>query len=331
MNVASANTKPSSVTSWSPILSFRDIFVFWGEYWTSTLVVLQGGMRGGGGVSYLIDVRLRPGGSGHDVLHEARNLSHDVYPVQPLLEATLYGSLHGLAILGCPSPGVLDGRRLGPVVLGVALAFEMGGTAVAAAHDDLAILGNDTHIHDSRAVRSGRGELHEDGRVRRPLEVAEIPLGGGVVGLHALQRMGEEGLASEVDGAVLGCDRSLGSAPRPEEVAHRTPGVLEIGAEQCLAGLARLEAWRHPLDGQVDDGLLVVHRLDSVCGPILGKLDGAIIGIEVRLVFAEVVVVQGCRGPEVGCRAVEAEDLAVELAGRPDAAAKRSVRELQSR
>jgi hypothetical protein len=33
MNVASLKTVPSSVTSWSPILSFRDSLVFCGEYW----------------------------------------------------------------------------------------------------------------------------------------------------------------------------------------------------------------------------------------------------------------------------------------------------------
>jgi hypothetical protein len=71
--------------------------------------------------------------------------------------------------------------------------------------------------------------------------------------------------------------------------------------------------------------LLVVHRLDCVGGSILGELDGAVVGIEARLVLAKVVVVQLCRGPEVRLRAIEAEDLAVELAGGADAATSVSV------
>jgi hypothetical protein len=53
-------------------------------------------------------------------------------------------------------------------------------------------------------------------------------------------------------------------------------------------------------DLEVDDGVGVVHALDGVVGPILGQLDRAVIGVETRLVLVEVVVVEGCRGPEVG-------------------------------
>jgi len=206
----------------------------------------------------------------------------------------------------------------------------VGGHAVAVRHDDLAILDDAADIHDGGAVGWRSGVLHQNGRVRWPLEVAKVPLGRGVVWLHALQSHDEHGLALKVNRPLLGSDGSLGSAPRPEGMAHDAPRVGEVGTEKSLASLAGLETGRQPLDSQVDDCFVIVHRLDGKGCSICGKFDGAVIGIEARLVFAEVVIVELGRAPKVRFGAVEAEDLAVELAGCSDAAEQRRGQHMQA-
>ena len=106
----------------------------------------------------------------------------------------------------------------------------MLGGGDGASGDDLAVLGEAANAYQGGAVRGRGGELHQDGRVRRALEVDEVPPRGGVMRLHALQGVGEEGLPLEIDLALIGDDGPLGGAPWPEGVAHRTPGVLQIRA-----------------------------------------------------------------------------------------------------
>src|SRR5690349_20378961 len=122
MKVASVKTEPSSVTSWSPILSFRDSLVFCGEYWEVSVAVKNG--KDDTGTTNLVDVWLCARRTGNDRLHKARNLSHDIYPVELILESALDGSLHRLSVLAGACPCVLDGRRFWPVVLSVALGLE---------------------------------------------------------------------------------------------------------------------------------------------------------------------------------------------------------------
>lgn len=270
----------------------------------------------------LVDVWPRAYSASHKLLHEAGNLGHDVDPIESVLQAALNHSRHRLAILGLTSPRELDLGRLWPVVHAVALGFQMRGIVLTAPHDDLPVLGDNTYIHHGRTVRGWCGVLHQDGRVRRALEITKVPLGRGMVRLHSLQGMGEECLALEVDRAFLGGDGPLGGTSGPKRVAHGAPGVGQISAKQRLARFASHESWRSPLDGHVDDGVVVAHRLDCVCGSILGEFDCAqVIGVEGCLVLAELGDFQRCRGPEVGFGAVQVEDLAVELAGGVDAAA----------
>lgn len=195
----------------------------------------------------------------------------------------------------------------------------------AATGDDLAVLGDATDDDGGGAVRGRGGELHQDGRVVGALVVDKVPGRGGVVGLHALEGVGEQRAALEVDGALLDRDGALGDAAGPEGVSHGAPGLGEVGAEERLAGLADLEARRGAGDLEVDDGTVVVHALDGVVGAVVGQLDGAVIGVEVVLVVAQLDVVEGRRAPEVGLVLVLAEDLAVELAGGSDAAGSETV------
>lgn len=121
-----------------------------------------------------------------------------------------------------------------------------------------------------------------------------------MVRLHALKGVSEESLALEIHGTFLCGDGALSNTARPEDVSHRSPWVLKVGTvEGCSCG-SGLETRCRAGDLEVDDGVGVVHALDGVVGAILGELDRAVVGVETRLVLVEVVVVEGCRGPEVG-------------------------------
>lgn len=154
----------------------------------------------------------------------------------------------------------------------------------------------------------------------RALKVTKVPPGSGVMRLHTLKGMNEEGLALEIDRAILGGNGSLGHTPGPEGVAHRAPWVLQVGSEKRLTRLANLETRRSPLDRQIDDGPIIIHRLDRVCRSILRELDSAVGGVKGCLVLAELVVMKLSRAPEVLLGLVEAKDLDVELTGRSNAA-----------
>ena len=137
--------------------------------------------------------------------------------------------------------------------------------------------------------------------------------------LHALQRIRVQTPALEVQGAVLGGDGALGDATRPESVAHGSPRVVEVGAEERLAGLSALEAGGSASDLEVDNGLLVVHALDGVRVAIFGKLEGAVVSVEAGVVLAETEVAQWARAPEVRLRGILGEDLDIELGGDSEA------------
>lgn len=121
-----------------------------------------------------------------------------------------------------------------------------------------------------------------------------------MVRLHALKGVSEEGLALEIHGAVLCGDGTLGNTARPEGVSHRSPRVRHVCTVQSCSCGSGLETGCRAGDLEVDDGVGVVHALDGVVGAILGQLDRAVVGVETRLVLVEVVVAEGCRGPEVG-------------------------------
>lgn len=195
----------------------------------------------------------------------------------------------------------------------------MRDRTLGAGENDLIVLDDTADVHNRRSVRRGSRVLHQDRRVVGALEVAKVPLGRGVVRLHALQSVDEHGASLAVDGTIRSGNRALGDTPGPENVAHGTPRVGKVGAKQCCAGCANLEARRCPLDGHVDNRPFIVQRLDSVRVSIFRKLDGAVGGVEAGLVLAELVVVEGRRAPEVGLGSIQGEDLAVELASRADA------------
>lgn len=137
-----------------------------------------------------------------------------------------------------------------------------------------------------------------------------------MVRLHALKSVHKEGTALEVDGSLLDRDGTFGGAAGPKGVSHRSPWVLNVGSEQRLARGADMETRCRAGDLEVDNRSLVVQALDSVEGAVLGQLDGTVVSVEARLVFAKVLVVEGGRAPEVRLGLVGVEDLAVELAGR---------------
>lgn len=136
--------------------------------------------------------------------------------------------------------------------------------------------------------------------------------------LHALDSVDVEGLASKVNLALLGGDGASSGAPGPEGVAHGAPGVCQVGSEECLARLARLEARALAGDLEVDNGPLVIMALDGIVGAILGELEGTVVGVEIGVILAEVDVVQRGGAPQVWFRRVAGEDLDVELGGDSD-------------
>lgn len=111
--------------------------------------------------------------------------------------------------------------------------------------------------------------------------------------LHALEGVDEEGLALQVEGAILGGDGTFGSAARPEGVSNGSPGVLHVSAVQSCPCGTGLEARSGACDLKVDNSVLVVHALDGVGVAILRQLDSAVVGVETRLVLVEVMVVKG--------------------------------------
>lgn len=151
----------------------------------------------------------------------------------------------------------------------------------------LSILDDGADVDNRVAVRRRCGKFHHNGRVVRALESGKVPFRSSVVRLHALQGVDVDGLALEVDVAVLGGDGALRGAAGPECVAHLSPGVLEVCAEQRRARLSGLEAGSCPGDREVDQCPLVIHALDCVGVAILGQLDGAVIGIERRSFLVE--------------------------------------------
>ena len=140
-----------------------------------------------------------------------------------------------------------------------------------------------------------------------------------MVRLHALESVDKHGASLAVDGTIRSRHGALGDTPGPENVAHGTPRVGKVGAEECCSRGANLEAGRCPLDGQVDDRSFIVQRLDCIRVSIFRKLDGAIGGVKAGLVLTELVVVELRRAPEVGLGSIQGEDLGVKLASRADA------------
>ena len=195
----------------------------------------------------------------------------------------------------------------------------MRSSTLGTGKDDLIVLDNTADGHNCRSVRRRSGVLHQNSRVVGALEVAKVPLGRGVVRLHALESVDEHGASLAIDRTIRSGDRALSNTPGPENVAHGTPRIGMVGAEQCCARGANLEARRRPLDGHVDDRSFIVQRLDCVRVSIFRKLDGAIGGVEAGLVLAELVVFEGRRAPEVGLGSIQGEDLGVELASCADA------------
>lgn len=106
---------------------------------------------------------------------------------------------------------------------------------------------------------------------------------------------------------------------------HSTPGLGEIRAKLRVAVLTGHEGWGGASDLEVDYAALVGNRLDCVGLAIFRQLDGAVLGVEVDLVVAEVGVVQSSRAPQVGLGGVGIRDLRVELACDANTASQKTV------
>lgn len=201
----------------------------------------------------------------------------------------------------------------------------------AARSDDFAVLDDAAHVDDSRAVRRGGCVIHQYSGVSRPLEVRVVPPGSCVVRLHALQRVDEQGLALEVNRSFLGHDATLGLAPWPESMAHASPRVVEICSEKRLAVLSAHEARGRLLDGQVDNGIRIGHRLDGIGRAVSRQLNSAVLSVEVALVLAEFDILELGRAPQEVLLLVGVEDLGVELARCAYAATRKSAGALHTR
>ena len=81
---------------------------------------------------------------------------------------------------------------------------------------------------------------------------------------HALQSVYEERASREIDLARFGDESTLCSTPRPEGMAHTTPGSCGIRAEIASTVLSNLKTRRYSLDCEVDDGFWVDDRFDGV-------------------------------------------------------------------
>lgn len=151
-----------------------------------------------------------------------------------------------------------------------------------------------------------------------------------MVGLHALQSIGVESPALEVNRTLLGGNSALAHTSGPNGVPHCAPRVCWVGSEDSVACLSGVEARGCPCDLEVDNGSLIVQALDGVESAILGQLESAVVGIEAGLVLAKIMVVQGRRAPEMGGGWIGIEDLAVELAGSSDTASHGNISKAHS-
>lgn len=98
-------------------------------------------------------------------------------------------------------------------------------------------------------------------------------------------------------------------------MSHCSPWGSWVGTVVGLSVLTDDKSRSLLGDGKLNDGLLVGHRLDGVGVAIFGKLDGAVVGIEIGLVRIEVNVGELIRGPQVWLSSFWIEDLGVELTG----------------
>lgn len=73
----------------------------------------------------------------------------------------------------------------------------------------------------------------------------------GMMRLHSLQSVDEEGLPFEVDWSSLRNDAALRMASGPESMPHRAPWLLWIRAKIALSILAHMKAGRRLRNGQV--------------------------------------------------------------------------------
>ena len=269
---------------------------------------------------YLVNVGFRAGYTSDNLLDEARDLVHDIDAVHSLAKLALNDTFDGLAIVALAVPDKTDTRRFRPPVVSVLFDGGVSRLVGTASYNHAIVLHNGTDVDDGGAVRRWGGELHHHSRVVGTLEVNKVPFGGSVLGLHALQSVGVQSLALEVNWSLLGGDGTLGCASWPESVAQGSPRVLGIGSEQRSAGLSALYAWGGTGNLQVDNGALVVCALDGVGVAVLGKLERAVVGVECRLVRAEVDVVQRGGAPQVRLAGFAREDFDVELGGNTNAA-----------
>jgi hypothetical protein len=136
-----------------------------------------------------------------------------------------------------------------------------------------------------------------------------------VVRLHSLQGMAQHAAALHVDLSLLGDDRALDAASRPEVVVHRPPWRLRVCAVVRCAVLSTHKARRSPGELAVDHAFLVHSRLDGVRVAVLRELDGHTVGIEGVLPLIESVVLDGVARPKRRLFVVGEEELAVELNG----------------
>ena len=136
----------------------------------------------------------------------------------------------------------------------------------------------------------------------------------GMMRLHSLKSVDEEGPPFEIYRSSLGDNTTLRMASRPEPMSHRAPRSLCIRTEISFPVFADMEAWRSPRNGQVDDACLIRDRLDCVGYAILAECYCTPVGMEGKLLRVEFGAIEGIRRPQVGRLAIWKEDLRIELA-----------------
>lgn len=275
---------------------------------------------------YLIDIRFRAHHASDQRLDEPRHVGHDIHSIQPLAQPGHKLRAHRLPPFRLPAPREFRRARFRPLGFGVLFGVHQDRRVPRRPRThDFPFPDDAPDRHDRGAIRRRGRELHHHGREGGPLEIGKGPLGGRVVGFHALQRVDEDASTLEIDGAVvLGDDAAFDAAARPEDVAHGAPGVVRVGAEVGCAVGAGLEARRGAGDGEVDDAGGVGGGFDGVGRYGFVGGDGAGVGVEGEVVGGEVGVVEGVGGPEWGFGvAGGVEDFGVELAGCADAAGSR--------
>lgn len=129
------------------------------------------------------------------------------------------------------------------------------------------------------------------------------------MGLHALDSMNEHSPTSEVIGLLLRRDGALNTAPRPEGMHHRPPGVRGVGPEVRCTVLSYDKTGGGAGERQIHQAVLVDGGFDGVRSSLLVQCQGEVVSFKGEHVLIEHEVVQGVGVPDVRLIAFEVKDL----------------------